>query len=155
MKWAVALLCSASGLAADGLPKWPALYDVTNVAATDVLNVRAQPNAEAEILGTFAFDAKDVEVISIEVDGRWGQVNTGERAGWVRMSFLEPQSVPDQTRPQSIICFGTEPFWAFTDRVAVGFEFQFPGADPLVFAKRAHGISQNRPNRYFLTGSNG
>ncbi|MGB3280174.1 MAG: peptide-binding protein, partial [Pseudorhodobacter sp.] len=41
----------------------PALFDVTGVAADDVLNLRAAPDGVAEILGALGPSAKDVEVV--------------------------------------------------------------------------------------------
>ncbi|MBK4217624.1 SH3 domain-containing protein [Paracoccus caeni] len=89
----------------------PTLFDVTNVASDDVLNVRAEPDGSAAIIGTLAPDAKGVEVIEEAVG--WGRVNTGEGSGWVSMRYLnyrtdvwEPGALPADFR-----CLGTEPFW--------------------------------------------
>lgn len=89
----------------------PTLFDVTGVAADDVLNIRAQPNAGAEIVGTLAHDATNVEVVD-EASG-WGRVNSGEASGWASMAYLayrvdvwKPRELPDGFR-----CYGTEPFW--------------------------------------------
>ncbi|MFD2813860.1 SH3 domain-containing protein [Paracoccus aerius] len=58
----------------------PTLFDVTGVASDDVLNIRAEPNAKAAIIGTLAPDAFRIEVVE-ERQG-WARVNTGEgRAG--------------------------------------------------------------------------
>lgn len=89
----------------------PTLFDVAEVAADDVLNIRAQPNAGAEIIGTLASDATKIEVVE-ETRG-WGRVNSGEASGWVSMAYLayrvdvwKPGELPDGFR-----CYGTEPFW--------------------------------------------
>ncbi len=90
----------------------PTLFDVTDVAADDVLNVRAGPGASFEVIGSLAPGATDVEVVS--ETGGWGRVNTGESSGWVSMRYLtyrtdvwEPGTVPG-----GFSCFGTEPFWS-------------------------------------------
>lgn len=94
----------------------PDLYRVTGVATNDVLNVRAEPRADALKLGEFGPDAAPVEVIAVrEIDGaRWGQVLEGGRPGWVNMAYLspfEPETVAGSALPASLICTGTEPFW--------------------------------------------
>ena len=132
---------------------WPQLHSVEGVAADDRLNVREAPDASGTIIGHLAPDARDIEVVGESDDGRWGLVNIGERAGWANLRFLEVQGdVPE--RPRDYICFGTEPFWAFTDRVRNGYKFQFPDAEPLGFRATEEGLSQNRVDRYFITGAN-
>ena len=92
----------------------PTLFDVTDVAADDVLNIRARPSAGAEIIGALAPDARGVEVVAHDASGRWAQINTGERSGWVALRYLayrtdvwEPGALPAALR-----CIGTEPFWS-------------------------------------------
>ncbi|KPP89141.1 MAG: Bacterial SH3 domain [Rhodobacteraceae bacterium HLUCCA08] len=101
-----------AGAAQATIDAWPALHDVTGVAADDVLNIRAEPNAAAPIIGTFAHDATDVEVIRDNAAG-WGLVNVGERTGWVSLAYLRRH--PNQFQgyvPPIRTCFGTEPFWS-------------------------------------------
>jgi hypothetical protein len=108
---AALLLLATPAAAQDALP---ILADVTGVAADDVLNVRAAPNAGAEIVGTLAPDMRGVEVAGLDPSGGWGLVNSGERAGWAAMRFLAPRA--DVWRagalPEGLTCFGTEPFWS-------------------------------------------
>lgn len=89
----------------------PTLFDVTGVATDDVLNIRETPDATAPVIGALAPDATRIEVVQ-EQDG-WGQVNSGERAGWVSMRFLSYRTDVwhDGTVPDGFACFGTEPFW--------------------------------------------
>lgn len=89
----------------------PTLFDVAGVAADDVLNIRAEPNASSGIIGTLAPGAKGIEVV--EERRGWARVNTPERSGWVSMRYLsyrtdvwEPGALPAAFR-----CLGTEPFW--------------------------------------------
>lgn len=92
---------------------WPALHDVTGVAADDVLNIRSEPDAGSEIIGTFAPDATDIEVIRANDDLTWGYVATGEGMGWVSLAFLSRQpSQWDGKYPEFTTCSGTEPFWS-------------------------------------------
>lgn len=89
----------------------PTLFDVTGVAADDVLNIRETPSANAPIIGSLAPDQTHVEVIE-ERDG-WGRVNSDERSGWISMRYLIYRTdVWEQGRlPASFACHGTEPFW--------------------------------------------
>jgi uncharacterized membrane protein len=118
-----ALLASAPAFAQPGYPL-PTLFDVSSVGPGDALNVRAAPGTGAEIVGTLQSDARGVEVVELDASGQWGQINTGERAGWVAMRFLAPQ--PDvwqgDVLPAGLGCFGTEPFWSVeiaSDRVVL------------------------------------
>lgn len=93
----------------------PTLFDVQGVAADDVLNIREAPTASSEIIGSLGPDSTHVEIVGLDRSGNWGQVNTGERAGWVSMRYLayrtdvwEPGQLPD-----GFSCGGTEPFWGF------------------------------------------
>ncbi len=132
---------------------WPSLFKVVDVAPDDQLNIRAAPDVSSEVLGSFAYDAKGIEVVGrAKGTPHWARVNFREGAGWVNTRFLSQTS--EAKDPVSYICFGTEPFWAFSDRVPAGFKFQFPDADQLLFRRTAEGRSQNRPNRYFVTGAN-
>ena len=92
----------------------PTLFHVTGVEAGDVLNIRAAPSAGAEIIGSLAPDARDIEVVAHDRTGRWGQVNTAERSGWAAMRYLAYQTGvwEDGRLPAALRCFGTEPFWS-------------------------------------------
>lgn len=92
----------------------PTLFDVTGVAADDVLNIRERPDAGAPIIGRLAPDATRVEVVG-ERSG-WMQVNTGERSGWVNGRYLAYRvDVWEAGRlPEGLRCLGTEPFWSLT-----------------------------------------
>ena len=109
------LIAAATSAAATQEYILPTLFDVTGVAADDVLNVRAAPAAHAEIVGTLSPDARDIEVVAHDDTGQWAQVNTGERSGWVALRFLAYQVDvwPPEGLPQSLHCLGTEPFWSF------------------------------------------
>ncbi|MGB8812398.1 MAG: peptide-binding protein [Paracoccaceae bacterium] len=108
----------ASPALADTLP---ALFAVTGVAGDDTLNIRINPDASTEPIGTLPPDAQDVEVITLSGDGRWGMVNGNERAGWVAMRFLARQPGPDWLAMQTpLTCHGTEPFWTLRANPAVG-----------------------------------
>ncbi|MGY6535701.1 MAG: SH3 domain-containing protein [Pararhodobacter sp.] len=92
--------------------EFPSLHRVVGVAHDDVLNIRAEPNARSEIIGSFEPGETGVEVIALSDDGRWGRVNSGERAGWSHMRYLA-RDMPGSWRDgaTALSCFGTEPFW--------------------------------------------
>lgn len=90
---------------------YPALHDVTGVAADDTLNVRSTPDVASEVIGTLAPDAKGVEVISV-TDG-WALVNAGEGRGYVARRYLARVEGPDWNALEApLTCLGTEPFWS-------------------------------------------
>ncbi len=62
-------------------------YDVAGVAADDVLNIRAEPNASAEIVGTYQPDATGVRT-SGNAAGDWWEVEFDGATGWVKSTFL-------------------------------------------------------------------
>ncbi|MHA6326318.1 COG3650 family protein [Roseivivax sp. CAU 1753] len=150
MRWAISLLLTlmlAAPLAAQDLP---ALYDVTGVAAGDVLNLRDAPSASANQIGSLAPDARDIEVTAIQ--SGWGRVNVDEGAGWASLAFLARVSGqwPDGL-PDAQTCFGTEPFWSLG--LADG-SFDFEHFDkgvqsgPITLRTRASG----RPDRFAYAG---
>ena len=92
---------------------FPALHDVVKVASNDVLNIRRSPSAAADIIGNFAPEDTDIEVITTDPTGKWGMVNIGESSGWASMRFLRrSDNDPDYILTQRFQCFGTEPFWS-------------------------------------------
>lgn len=112
MRWLFAAFIFASSAQAEP-SDWPGLSDVTGVAADDVLNIRNSPGADREIIGAFHPGDRGIEVLWPDESGVWGQVNSGERTGWVSLRFLTRQSgVADRTVPPITRCFGTEPFWS-------------------------------------------
>ena len=127
----LACLCVLPLMAkADG---FPALHDVVDVASDDVLNIRSGPTASAEIIGTLAPDARNVEVTGTDESGTWGRVNTNERSGWASLRFLRPVENGHWTDPAATLrCFGTEPFWSLTlSPKTKRAEYVRPGTDPL------------------------
>lgn len=134
-------LASAAHATVDG---WPALYDVADVAEGDVLNVRAAPNASAEIIATLAPDATGIEVLGVNRAESWGRINSNEGIGWVSMAYLDRR--PGQwagNGPETARCFGTEPFWSLALNAGVA-TFESPDALPLEFAPTISVRSNNR-----------
>lgn len=112
------LLLAAAPVSATEEYILPTLFDVTGVAADDVLNIRSAPDAGAEIIGTLAADARDIEVVGHDDTGRWARINAGERSGWAALRYLAYQVDvwSPGTLPPTLHCLGTEPFWSFRPR---------------------------------------
>ena len=89
--WVVALALVCAPLVVAAQSALPALYDVTGVAADDALNIRAEPAANAEIIGTLPSDARSVEVVAVDASGKWALVNSAERSGYLALRFLLQQ----------------------------------------------------------------
>lgn len=66
---------------------FPALYDVTGVAGSDVLYVRQAPDAASPALGSLPAKGQDIEGVGISADGKWVQINLEEQSGWVQRAF--------------------------------------------------------------------
>jgi uncharacterized membrane protein len=122
------LLAMAGPAGADVLP---AFYSVTGVGGNDVLNVRAAPDAAADLLATLPPDGTGIEVVGLSPEGTWAQVNAGETAGWVALRFLAREPGPDWTALQRPLgCYGTEPFWSLRiDPAAAIATFETPVED--------------------------
>lgn len=109
MRWfAVCLVLIGAATQAQTLPD---RYMTDGVAADDVLNIRSEPNAGSEIVGSLGPFTLNVEVLRT-LDG-WGQIPTPEGMGWVSMRFLASNPWPANEAPRPLICSGTEPFWTF------------------------------------------
>lgn len=105
----VLALCASPALAQ--IPFETHYYDVTGVAPDDALNIRAEPESRAAIIGELAFDAINVEATGR--DGDWVRVSSGEQAGWVSLTYLQRTEPPllENGLPEGLSCGGTEPFW--------------------------------------------
>lgn len=93
----------------------PSYHRVIDVAASDTLNVRAEPSASSTDIGDLAHDARRVEVFEFDPTGNWARIALNERDGWVATRFLtrdEVVTLGETTIPQGLTCGGTEPFWA-------------------------------------------
>ncbi|MCC5984291.1 MAG: SH3 domain-containing protein [Rhodobacteraceae bacterium] len=117
---------------ADPLPQ---LFDVTGVAADDVLNVRTEPTAQAPAIGGLAPDLRGVEVTALDARGTWGRINWSEGTGWVFMRYMAARGVhiDNYNLPVGLRCFGTEPFWSLTHDDGV-LLYESMGADQERFA---------------------
>ncbi len=129
------------------------LHDVTGVSADDVLNVRSAPTIRSNKIGSLAADAQDIEVTAM--DNGWGRINLGETAGWVSLRFLAQQPAGDYALAQTLQCFGTEPFWNLSLTQGQTARFEALGLEAGEQAVGLLQASANRPDRFWLQGSNG
>ncbi|MFT7592846.1 MAG: putative membrane protein [Paracoccaceae bacterium] len=152
MKWMVSTFCAcllwAGACAAE---PFPALYDVSGVAADDVLNVRRTPESGADLLGTLAPDLRGVEVVATDTSGRWGLVNLGESAGWASLRYLRRQhDNPDYALGATLWCSGTEPFWSLRLSQGKSAEFSTPSETIAIPGVGLITAGTSRPDRFFV-----
>ncbi|MCO6391835.1 SH3 domain-containing protein [Aliihoeflea aestuarii] len=93
-------------------------YRVVDVRESDVLNIRAQPDASSQIVGTLSPDADDLAVAGtrMELNGSvWWQVVGDDGLGWVNARYLAPgEAQPADDAIFPLRCNGTEPFWTLS-----------------------------------------
>jgi len=151
-RWLVVVVWAlASPLGAQELPN---LFKVVNVARDDRLNIRARPNAGAQIIASLAPDTQHIEVIARQ--GNWGQVNLREGSGWVALRFMQ---VEDASLYEALefdaSCFGTEPFWSLDVDNGTRMHWRpIEGNEQTYLAGVLRGISQS-PGQYWMAGSAG
>ncbi|WP_146590497.1 SH3 domain-containing protein [Puniceibacterium confluentis] len=137
---------------AAGAQELPALFDVVRVSGDDVLNIRAEPSPQAEILGSLAPETTGVEVTALSADKGWGRLNVADAVGWVSMAYLAVHADTGQPLPQRFACFGNEPFWR-VDAVQQGVTtVTMPGESDRSFATQTLLRSGNRRDTFGLTG---
>ena len=152
-----ALACLNASAASSALTIGPAdpgpgYYQVAGVAAQDALNMRAEPDANAEIVGTLPPGARPVEVLEVRRIGAaaWGRVLADDANAWVSMRFLEPFEVTmikGTQIPAGLVCGGTEPFWsaALGDD---GLAFSTPDQEERVAGLTSTATAIGRNNRF-------
>lgn len=121
----------------------PATFDVKDVAAGDVLNVRETPAADASIVGKIGPFDQNVEILELSTDGKWGKVGIPEGNGWVAMRYLDLNAPSDpQMIPRPISCYGTEPFWSLSLRPGVA-EYNSPETGAVGLAITTERVGDN------------
>ena len=108
---AAACCCAWLALSLAATPAAAETVEVSGVAADDVLNLRAEPRADAPLTGALSPLAAGIEVVR-RAEG-WAYVKSGKLAGWAAARYLRPATNPAGPRPPSPLrCGGTEPFWS-------------------------------------------
>lgn len=129
--------------------EFPELFSVTGVASDDVLNVRANHAASSNIVGHIAPDGKNIEIVRVSPDGKWGETNIGEASGWVSMRYLERMAGETENPLRTeLSCFGTEPFWSLHLTQNQSAEFQNPDTGTVVFSIGTLTASSGQTGRY-------
>ncbi len=91
----------------------PAYFDVAGVPAGEVLDLRAAPDTGAAVLGHLPANRRNVEIVALSENGKWGLMAYADGSAWVAMKFLKrAERQADETLPEKLGCFGNEPFWA-------------------------------------------
>ncbi|MEQ9520152.1 MAG: SH3 domain-containing protein [Parvibaculum sp.] len=75
----------------------PASYNVTQVAADDVLNVRSRPDHLAPVTGTLPPNATGIELTgktTLVKDATWVEIRHNDLTGWVNSHYLAPLTTP-------------------------------------------------------------
>jgi len=91
-------------------------YRVTNVDQSDVLNLRDEPTANSDIVGSLAWNERLVTITKFSNDGKWGLLPS-DGDDWVSMKYLEPidlEFFPKTRIPVGLTCFGWDPTWTVT-----------------------------------------
>lgn len=139
------------------LPVWvsaaefPAFYDVTGVASNDTLNVRAGPRASEQKLAELGPYQRNIEIIGLSADRKWGLLNSGERSGWASMRYLARQAGQNTGGlPRPLSCSGTEPFWALDIGTGSGTVFTLAGEADQPLTVHTVTSAAGRPDKYGL-----
>jgi len=130
-----------------------ATYTITGVDPNDSLNIRAQPNAHANTIGSIPANAHDITGTGQQQQtGRstWREIIYQGTQGWVNSHYLSA-NLSESATPlfrEPLHCSGTEPFWGLEiDQQArfTGMEQHYPpmNADP---AQQA----ANRPDTWSM-----
>lgn len=108
------IVFAATSAQAD-MKQFPALYDVTGVASDDVLNVRAGTGASHPIIEALSHNDRDIEIIRLSSNGKWGLIGYPGGNGWASMRYLKRQNGQTGSNvPRPLNCGGNEPFWGIT-----------------------------------------
>ncbi len=116
----IAFVMTGPVLAEDKTIPEPGLrYRITGVAQNDQLNVRAEPRADAQIVGSLRPETGEIVVTGTQqVIGStiwWELVYPGaeQKIGWVNSRFLTSDgSFDTEETNYPLNCIGTEPFWS-------------------------------------------
>lgn len=147
--FALVVLLSATKLS---LAEDPAYFQVTGVGSADVLNIRSEPSAGSQQIGSFQPGAWPIEVLEVqEINGaKWGRVHARELDGWVSMRFLAPvkvEYIANTKLPLGLNCGGTEPFWN-VDFAEKKVTFEPMGAESLDLPLEVSTTARGRNHRF-------
>lgn len=135
---------SANTLLAESL-LFPALYNVKDVALNDVLNVRQGAGASHPVIETLDPNQRDIEIIRLSMDGKWGLIGYPAGSGWASMRYLSRQPGQEGTDlPRPMSCGGNEPFWGLEFSLR-GNDFNEPGELPHILPTVWEGIPDGMP----------
>ena len=152
----IALTVSLPALAAE-----VGYYKVVGVPTGEMLNIRAEPNANAQVLESLGPTASPVDVLEVQNRNgvEWGRILAADSNGWVAMKFLSPVAVGklDETEvPDGLACSGSEPFWSITLSKSNGMSLLFPDQPEMIWPLLGSINATGRNHRIaVLAGSQG
>lgn len=127
--------------------------DVAGVPAEDVLNLRAEPRADAPLTGALPPTAAGIEIL--RRSGGWAYVEFGRQAGWAAARFLRlAMTFSGGQPPLPLRCVGTEPFWSFSIGGGVS-TFQTPAIGPVASNSEKLQPSRNSTRIWLVRPSDG
>ncbi len=97
-------------------------FEVTGVAANDVLNIRQKPSGSSGKVGFLEHNRAVVEILKTNQSGRWGYVQAGEMMGWTSMQYLTPTTLVTfggTDIPVGLVCLTEEAFVNYT--IGIGY----------------------------------
>ncbi len=148
--FATVLIWCAMAVAAFAEP-FPRLYDVTGVAADDVLNIRADPSGSSAIIGQLTPQQQNIEVMASDASGKWGLVNVGERSGWVAFRFLHATTGnEDYALAPELSCRGNEPYWSLDVNQGQSAEFSSLTGETKSYPVGKISVGTGRTDRFLL-----
>ena len=151
----IALMATPVFSQADPVPLY--LHQVVGVAENDSLNIRSQPDAGAEILGTLP-PGSFIDVLGTSPDGRWAMVTHDFTTGWVSARYLriaEGQNPANGAPPLpgELMCQSSSPSWEASLSAQGGF-ITYELADGSPWYKGAEGTRRRvAPVTRLTTGS--
>lgn len=103
------------------------LYEVTQVADNDALNVRVQPGITHEVAFSLDSRASNIDIIdSKKTKGAtWAHIDWHGKQGWVNQYYLQKATAQQKN---TLYCSGTEPFWSI-QASATGVKVDVLGAE--------------------------
>lgn len=133
----------------------PGLFAVSGIEEDGALSIRAEPSTSSQAVESFAWNARDIEVVALDVSGEWGQININETTAWVPMTYMEEQFTAGNTLlPRPLVCFGNEPFWTLDVGNNPFAELDWLDGVTLRFSGLYTISSESRTGRYMMLAEN-
>jgi uncharacterized membrane protein len=117
--WVISLSAMQAHAVENTVPEPGIPYALKGVSQTDQLNVRSQPGADSEVIGSLSPATSKVLLTGVRqalAKSIWWQIifpKAASGTGWVNAQFLVPAGgVDNEETNYPLSCIGTEPFWS-------------------------------------------